>query len=61
MLEKVTHTAEPSPIKSMDNRSYRVKVSLRSLQESILLKTRLRDDVELMVIISAQERLPNSS
>ena len=53
MLEKVTHNAEPNPINSKEIRSKRVKVSPRSLHERILLNTRLRDDVELSVIMSA--------
>ena len=58
MFENDTQIAEPIPMRTKDIKSYLVKASPRSLQESILLKTRFKEEVELRVIMSAYERLP---
>jgi hypothetical protein len=58
MLEKATHKEAPKPISTRESRSYLVKTSPSILAERRLLKTRVREEVELRVIMSAYERLP---
>jgi len=56
-LDCQTHRVDPNPIRTIEIISYLVKTSFNIRVDRILLNTRVRDEVELRVTISAYERL----
>lgn len=56
-LERITHREAPPVINTTDAKSYLVNSSPNSLFAKIELKTIVRDEVKLSVIISAKARL----
>jgi hypothetical protein len=54
----MTHTVAPIPIRTIEIRSNLVKISFKILVERMQLKTIVRDEVELRVIMSPNAKLP---